>query len=417
MCTGIRIQLANGTYVFARTLEFANQLIWLQKCYPGYKGTFAQIPGNPDTFMVDGMNTSGLFSGAFFFPCHIEDNYEPSLPGDNPFTKWATTMVCNNIVTQYTSVQALKDAIDSNAFEITLGTVGPTPFSLHWLVGDATGDLIVVECVNKKVFYHDNHANVIANEPTFPEISAYNDTFYEDTENAKPLSKVTVPNSCYQGTGQGDPSGFGGSNMDRSLLPTKSMPGDPSSPSRFVRAGFYVKNLVPASGNNGLDMALRVLHNFDIPYGSIYENASPNAAIEVTEYTVAYHIGCYTMKYAPYGWKQDLSRPERDNWFQTDMPVTLCDNEFTDSAKSSVINTSTPQNQTLPPGTSVNIHLTGKDKNAGEIARIRQILRRKGLNRRRRRRLRRRLNMLRQSRVVYSVGSDPNVNIYTPSIY
>ncbi len=51
------------------------------------------------------------------------------------------------------------------------------------------------------------------------------------------------------------------------------LPGDSSSPSRFVRAAAFVASLRPvATGEEMEEMALHILNNFDIPLGFIRDN-------------------------------------------------------------------------------------------------------------------------------------------------
>jgi len=116
------------------------------------------------------------------------------------------------------------------------------------------------------------------------------------------LSKYNKPNSISQGTG------------------ALGMPGDSTSKSRFVRAHFFRQNmLTPKNSTECLEAILRILHNFDIPLGSVEDRKTKE--LEVTEYTVAYCLNDYCMKYAPYGYiKND------DQWVQTDHPVELYHN-------------------------------------------------------------------------------------------
>ena len=54
------------------------------------------------------------------------------------------------------------------------------------------------------------------------------------------------------------------------------LPGDSSSPSRFVRAAAFVASLRPvATGEEMEETALHILNNFDIPLGFIRDNDDP----------------------------------------------------------------------------------------------------------------------------------------------
>ena len=53
------------------------------------------------------------------------------------------------------------------------------------------------------------------------------------------------------------------------------LPDDSSSESRFVRANFYRKNMpLPNSTKEGMSSLLRVMHDFDIPEGSVVDKKS-----------------------------------------------------------------------------------------------------------------------------------------------
>jgi choloylglycine hydrolase len=54
------------------------------------------------------------------------------------------------------------------------------------------------------------------------------------------------------------------------------LPGDSSSPSRFIRAAAFVASLRPvATGEQMEETALHILNNFDIPLGFIRDNGDP----------------------------------------------------------------------------------------------------------------------------------------------
>ena len=82
---------------------------------------------------------------------------------------------------------------------------------------------------------------------------------------------------------------------------------------------FFRKNMaIPENSKIGMEAALRILHNFDIPYGSVEDKQTGNK--EVTEYTVAYSLNDNKVKYAPYGYVID----KNNEWKQSDNPVKKC---------------------------------------------------------------------------------------------
>lgn len=289
MCTGIFIRTKDGKFIFARTLEFGVYLKWKQICNKNIKGTIGQFPNIKNKFMTDGLNNNGLFVGTFFFP-HNNNQY----PKKNKLHK-INIMTGDVNLYLLQNCRNVEDIIQlAPKLNILETVLNGTKFSLHWLACDKTGKCVVLEMNNKKLIVYDNPYNVITNSPSFPEqIKNVNNYYY--------LSKYNKPNSISEGTG------------------ALGMPGDSSSLSRFVRANFFRKNMViPKNCNLGLDSALRILHNFDIPLGSVEDKITKQK--EVTEYTVAYCLNNNKVKYAPYGYIVD----ENNNWIPTTEPVKKC---------------------------------------------------------------------------------------------
>jgi len=144
-------------------------------------------------------------------------------------------------------------------------TVNPKKFpQLHYKVVDKTGDAIVIEFVNgaPKVF---DSIGVITNNPTYDwqltNLRNYVGLQDENHESAtflkKPYDQVS------NGTG------------------AIGLPGDFTSPSRFVRATFLLNatlaNNTIRTPEEAVLRAFRVLNQFDIPEGSVVEISTPTA--------------------------------------------------------------------------------------------------------------------------------------------
>ena len=289
MCTGILIKTKNNKYVFGRTLEFGIGTNWKQYCSKDIIGTLGNFNGTKMWYLIDGCNKYGLCIGGFFYP-HYEKEFS---------THDKKGMI--NLESPELIMYLLKNCKTINEvlflvkkINIKLKTIQNVPLSLHWIVTDSKGLCYVLEVVNKKIKIYENKLGVITNSPSFP----------EQIKNQKKynyLSKYTKPNSWSQGSG------------------ALGLPGDGTATSRFVRAYFYKKNaVVPTNGMNAL---LRILHNFDIPKGSVVDKQT--GAKEVTEYTVVYNINDCKMKYANYG---NVYR--NGDWVPTDKPVKLCPNNL-----------------------------------------------------------------------------------------
>lgn len=293
MCTGFFFQTKDGKYICGRTLEFGLPLVWKQVTTThGVYGTMGQFPNKQEWYMVDGINREGLFVGSFFYP-HYDYEYskEEEQEKINLYTGELNLYLLNNC-------KCVNDVIERlNILNILETNIDGTLFSLHWLVCDLSGQCIVLENKNKKLIAYKNDHGVITNSPSFPEQ-------LENLKNYPDLSKYNKPGSISQGSG------------------AIGLPGDSTALSRFVRANFYNMNLIqPPNSEEGKEALIRLLHNFDIPIGSVQDKEENT--IEVTQYTVSYCINDYTMKYAPYGYIE-----KNGNWVQTNKPVYSDDNSI-----------------------------------------------------------------------------------------
>ena len=293
MCTGIFLKTKNGKYVFARTLEFGMPLKWIQFCSYKIKGTVGYFQNDTQNgFMTDGVNINGLFVGTFYYP-HYDNQYSKhKINGKvNIETGNLNLYLLDNCKSVHDVINILHTL---NIIETKIDSIA---FSLHWIVCDIKGNCIVIEVKNKKTVYYYNKHNIITNSPSFPR-------HIVDLKNYKFLSKYNKPDSISEGTG------------------ALGLPGDSSSQSRFVRANFFRKNMpIPENTSSGIDALLRVMHNFDIPLGSVVD--PKNEEKEVTQYTVAYSLNDIYSQYADYGYIVDRS----GNWKQTRKPVKICNSE------------------------------------------------------------------------------------------
>ena len=291
MCTGILIKTKNNKYIFARTLEFGIPFDWVQYCSDYIIGTIGFLEDLKKGYMTDGLNKHGLFVGTFFFP-HYNSQY--NIKDIKSKINIETGEVNEFLLNKCRNVKdVLRILTKLNILETKIHN---QLFSLHWAVIDKYGNSIVIEIKNGIPHYYNNTANVITNSPSFPyhlyELSKYKD-----------LSKYNLPNSLSEGTG------------------ALGLPGDSSSKSRFVRANFYQKNLpTPIDSQQGMKAILRIMHDFDIPLGSVVDRKTKQ--MEATQYTVAYSINDFYNEYAKYGNKFVNNR-----WNYTDNPVKLCNDE------------------------------------------------------------------------------------------
>ena len=276
MCTGIFIRLTNGEFVVGRTLEWGMPLKYrrFNNKKEGIKGTEATMDKQFKVFRIaDAINKHGLFCAEFFFPDQAQYAKKP-VDGNINIPSWE---VAHHLLKNYTSVINIKKNISKLTVLDTKypnSALPTTSITLHWFVCDSAGDCVVLEVVDGFMMIYDNSKyQVLTNSPPWPMQIA-------NLYNYPHFSKYWRHNKHYGGCGSG----------------AIGLPGDSTSPGRFVRAYFIAKNLFPAKNSKeGIYRILRALHNFDIPLGTVVDPKT--GYLDMTIYSVAYALNTREIKY------------------------------------------------------------------------------------------------------------------------
>lgn len=283
-CTGLQIKSKNGAFINGRTVEFDIDLhvsgLIVPRNYtfhgtlpdgkPGlsYVSKYAFVGAGMfgEEAVADGINEKGLSVGDFYFPKFAEYT-SPTL--DNQNKALSPTEFSNWILSQFATVDEVKEAINSI---VIVGTI-PKGWSIlppfHYVVYDKTGKSIVIEPIKGKLVVYDNPIGVLTNSPTF-------DWHMTNLSNYLNLSPINAPNITLNGvriTPLGQGSGLHG------------LPGDFTPPSRFVRATVFSHAAIPAkNAEDAVFQMFHLLNQFDIPIGSVIDI---NNQTKIPEYTLA----------------------------------------------------------------------------------------------------------------------------------
>lgn len=281
-CTGIQLKAKDGYYVSGRTVEFGMPLdiavVVIPRNYelkgslpdgsPGlvYRTKYAAVGGSmfAATDIADGINEKGLTIGAFYFPNYAA--YTTITP-ENKSLALSPTEFSNWVLTQFATVDEVKKGINSVVIAPTTPKGWPVLPPLHYVVYDKSGNSIVIEPLNGKLKVYNNPLGVITNSPTF-------DWHLTNLSNYINLSPINAPAPTIDGYklkqfGQG--SGLHG------------LPGDFTSPSRFVRAAFFSIVATPAeNAQQNVLQAFHILNQFDIPVGSVRDVENNKVAFDRT---------------------------------------------------------------------------------------------------------------------------------------
>lgn len=283
-CTGIVLRSADGATVPARTMEFAFDIesnllaipagteietLILDPNNTGFTFTakygFLGANGLGKQIVFDGMNTQGLYFGAFYFAGNAEFG---TVSDENRDRAVSSEEMGNWILGQFATVEEVVAALPS--IEV-VGTYveeinGRVPF--HYAVTDRTGAAVVIEYTKDGLTVHPNTVNAVTNNPTYD----WHITNLSNYVGLQPrnVEAIEVGSERIAPFGQG--SGMLG------------LPGDMTSPTRFVRAAAFANTSLPSeTADEAIFKAFHILNVFDIPKGAIRE-ADEN--VPHTDYTL-----------------------------------------------------------------------------------------------------------------------------------
>ena len=218
--------------------------------------------------LTDGMNEKGLTGGILYFPDYVGYADPKTANPDGAIAPWDfLTWALTNFETVAEVKAGLKGISIIGVKEPTMGIVPPFHYTLH----DATGASLVIEPVDGTLKVYDNPLGVMTNSPEFSwHLTNLKNYVKLSPENAPPLK---VDGETISSFGQG--SGLLG------------IPGDPTPPSRFLRALGYTLSVKPvASGIDSVRLAEHVANNFDIPVGWIRSgDAEDKSPLEYTQWS------------------------------------------------------------------------------------------------------------------------------------
>ena len=290
-CTGISLTAADGSYVQARTIEWA---------YGALKSEYVIIPRGEALqsytptgmngmkfkarygvvglavvereFIAEGINEAGLSAGLFFFPRY--GSYESYESVDNPRTL-ADLQVVQWMLAQCATIDEVKEAVK----HVRIVALEKTAV-VHWRIGDPSGRQVVMEIVDGNINFYENEVGVITNAPGYN----WQVTNLENYVNLRPGSAQS-----YQ---------LGGVTLEPNGGSTAmhGLPGDFTPPSRFVRAAFF-RNTAPqrATGLDTVFEAFHLLNNFDVPIA--IENPAEHNLPSATQWTSAIDLSSRTVYY------------------------------------------------------------------------------------------------------------------------
>lgn len=284
-CTSFLLHAADGAPVYGRTMEFGidtksamaivpRKFPMVSSAAPAGKAAkwtgpygFGGVNAYGQPFVSDGLNERGLVGGILYFPGSAAyADPEKTDPGRS-LAPWE---VVSYVLANASSVAEAKTALDQMSVVSTPVPGGTFVLPFHYTFHDASGASMVVEPIDGRLKIYDNPLGVMTNSPSF-------DWHLTNLRNYVKISPVNAPALTLDGVVL-EPFGQGSG-----LL---GIPGDPTPPSRFVRAlGFVQSSTQQPDGPAAVKLAEHLLNNFDIPAGWIKSRPGESAPVEITQWS------------------------------------------------------------------------------------------------------------------------------------
>ncbi len=273
-CTDLVIRTQDGAYINGRSLEFALPLQSKITLNPRGQKSQSKAPNNKpglswtakygylsvdalnEGLTTDGLNEAGLSVGVLWFP-GVEYPQPPVNLGENAVV---LQQVSDWLLGNFATTQEAKEGLSRiTIWAEAVQTLGIPP--IHLAVHDAEGNHLVIEFVGGQVTVVDNPNGVMTN---FPKLE-WHLTNLRNYINLSPFnaSPMKLNSLDLQPTGQG--TGLHG------------LPGDWTSPSRFVKASLLKGFSLPVeTAALGVNLMEHLLNTFDIPIGAVRADNNPS---------------------------------------------------------------------------------------------------------------------------------------------
>ena len=291
-CTSFLLKAKDGSTIYGRTLEWGafdakSDLVLVPRNFEftsqlgdnktgiTWKSKYGFIGINmiQQPFYLDGMNETGLTVGVLFFPGFAKyQTYEEGKDNISMNNADLTSF----ILSQFKTVEEIKEALPKYRVLYNYDLqkqMNNTPIDLHYVVNDAEGNSIVIEYIDGELHIYDNIAGVMTNDPPY-------DWHINNLRNYAQLTPYgDVPGAEKIGEVNFTPLGAGAG--------LTGLPGDYTPPSRFVKAYLFTQYSIPLdNAKAAINQASRILHNFDIPKGSVREGDPDKYSLGYTQWSL-----------------------------------------------------------------------------------------------------------------------------------
>ena len=242
--------IPSGTEYYTCGATMERNLDRSSRCRAAYAalGTgFLMIPSVP--VLYEGINERGLMGGQLYYRefAHFADK---AIPGT---LKIQPPYVVYHVLAQCATVAEAADLLKNKVTIMNLPLFGSVP-TLHWAFSDRTGEMIVVEPDRDGLKVYRNTIGVMTNSPGYSwhRLNLLNYAGIRDLDYDVLDLESDRLNQCFSGSG------------------AQGLPGDWSSPSRFIRLAFLKKYCVKGRDESqGVANMLHLFQSAAFPLGIV----------------------------------------------------------------------------------------------------------------------------------------------------
>lgn len=274
-CSALAWETEDGKHLWGRNFDFnriaqGSQVTYLPKGIPFYtKGTLLEnnldaadrletkyaalgmgalvLQSTPTLF--EGMNEEGLTGGQLYYR-NFAAYQERARNGK---VALQPAFAVTYLLTQCKNVAEVVEKLEKEVTLVNVPILGSVP-TVHWIFSDRSGESVVIESDKDGLHIYRKSMGVLTNSPSYPwhcqNLLNYANVKTEDAEDLK--LNGTVIRQCFSGSG-----GAG-------------LPGDFSSPSRFVRLAFLKEYGIKGKNEEeGVAYMFRLFQNIAFPLGMV----------------------------------------------------------------------------------------------------------------------------------------------------
>lgn len=205
------------------------------------------LPASP--ILYEGVNDQGLMGGQLYYREFARYAGAP-LPGTCPLQP---PLAVYHLLAQCATVRQAAQLLENEHTLVGAPLFGAVP-PLHWMFCDRTGESLIVEPDRDGLHLYPSRLGVMTNSPPYPwhRLHLLNFSGVQNADRTPDIWADENLPDCFSGTG------------------AQGLPGDWSSPSRFVRLCFLKKYAVPGRDEaEGVVRLFRLLQSAAFPLGLV----------------------------------------------------------------------------------------------------------------------------------------------------